>query len=125
MARHYHIDIAVFAADADRKWADNLLSHFDVPGVESAKQGVARRITGRGIHHIALIWRLSAAGLSLSLAVQASQELLGAPTAEFELTADVMLRLDRSAFLTEIDARIDEGVESIVPKARGRPPASR
>jgi hypothetical protein len=126
MARHYHVDIAVFAADADRKWVDNLLSHFDVPGVESARQGVARRISAHGIHHIALTWRLaSAGGLSLASALAASRELLQAPNAAVQLAPALTLELNRADFLAEIDSRIGEGVESIVPKRRGRPPAGK
>src|SRR5438874_2007471 len=54
MARYYHLDIAAVAAQADHKWVDNLLSRFDIPGVGSAHQGVARRISTTGVYHIAL-----------------------------------------------------------------------
>ena len=59
MARAYHIDVASHASDADRKWLDNLLSHFDVPGVEGGRQGVARRLRRPGSYRGAIIRRLT------------------------------------------------------------------
>lgn len=126
MARHYHVDIAVFAADADRKWVDNLLSHFDVPGVDSAKQGVARRISGHGVHHIALVWELSqSGGMSVETALTFAKHLLTTDGLHVPIAPHVELRIDRHGFQRMVDARIADGVESIVPKRRGRPPADR
>jgi hypothetical protein len=124
MARHYHIDIAVFAANSDRKWVDNLLSHFDVPGVDSAKQGVARRFSQPGVYHVALTRRLWLdAGMSVEAALAAARRLLSDPSGRLLLAPSLELTLDRDAFRTEIDARISEAVESIVPRRRGRPPS--
>lgn len=125
MARFYHVDIAVFAAESDRKWVDNLLSHFDVPGVESAKQGVARRVSADGVYHIVLIRRLSlAVGLSLERAVALAQRLLRADASPVSLGHALELRIDRQAFHREVDDRIALAVEAVVPRRRGRPPAS-
>lgn len=122
MARHYHVDIAVFAADTDRKWVDNLLSHFDVPGVESAKQGVARRVSADGIYHIALVRRLAdSAGLPIPAALGLAIRLLAAPDGVVAPAPHLEMRLDRRAFMSEIDSRIADGVEFIVPRRRGRP----
>src|SRR6185437_11111254 len=79
MARIYHIDVAAFAANADRKWVDNLVSHFDVDGVECARRGIARRISTDGLYRIALIRRLNAeVGISMSQAVHLADRLLAA-----------------------------------------------
>jgi hypothetical protein len=124
MARHYHIDIAVFAAESDRKWVDNLLSHFDVPGVDSAKQGVARRFSQAGIYHVALTRRLwRDAGMSVEAALSAARRLLSEPSGRFLLAPAIELTIDREAFRAEIDSRVADAVESIVPRRRGRPPA--
>ena len=124
MARHYHVDIAVFAADSDRKWVDNLLSHFNVPGVDSAKQGVARRISAHGIYHVALTRVLSRdAGMSVDAALAFAQRLLTTDANHAELAPGLELRIDRHAFQRDVDARITDAVESIVPRRRGRPPA--
>jgi len=124
MARHYHIDIAVFAADSDRKWVDNLLSHFDVPGVDSAKQGVPRRVSAHGIYHVALVRVLSRdGGMSVDVALAFAQRLLTTDANHAELSPWLELRIDRHEFQRETDARIADAVESIVPRRRGRPPS--
>ena len=123
MARHYHVDIAVFAAVTDRKWVDNLLSHFDVPGVESAKQGVARRVSTHGVYHIVLTRVLSQAGTSIETAVSLARRLLTTDANHVALGPGLALTLDRTSFQREVDARIADAVESIVPRRRGRPPA--
>src|SRR4051812_39255156 len=103
MARHYHVDIAVVAASADRKWVDNLLSHFDVPGVDVARQGVARRISTHGMYHIALVWRLShEAGMSVQMALELAGRLLTTDANHIVLAPALELRLDRHAFQREI-----------------------
>ena len=123
MARHYQIDIAVFAAESDRKWVDNLLSHFDVPGVEAAKQGVARQLSSAGVYHVALTRRLWLdAGMSVEAALAAARRLLSDPSGRLLLSPSLELRLDRDEFRSRIDVRISEAVESIVPRRRGRPP---
>lgn len=125
MAREYHVDIARFAANADPKWVDNLLSHFDVPGVDGARQGLARRITHVGIQHIALIRALTRdVGLSTASAVSLSVRLLTPESTSVTITPGVEIRFDRIAFERTVDAAIGEAVESIAPARRGRPPKS-
>ena len=124
MARHYHVDIAAFAADADRKWVDNLLSHFDVPGVDAARQGVTRRISTHGIYHIALARIIAErASASAGVAVDLAARLLTTDASHVALGAGVSMTIDRHAFQRHVDARIAEAVESIVPARRGRPPS--
>lgn len=123
MARYYHVDIAVVAANADRKWIDNLLSHSPLFGVLAAKQGVARRISVHGIYHIALVRVLSRdGGMSVDAAVDAAHRLLATDANHIEIAHGLTLRIDRHAFQREIDARIADAVESVVPRRRGRPP---
>lgn len=123
MARFYHVDIAQFAADADAKWIDNLLSHFDVPGVEARRQGVARRISEDGIFHIVLVRRLTRElAVPNERAVAIATRLLSAAGESDYLVGGLSLRLDRGYFEREVAARIAIAVESIVPARRGRPP---
>lgn len=123
--RHYHVDVARFAAKADHKWVDNLLSHFDVPGVERARQGLSRRISADGIYHIALIRILNRdAGLSTSAAVSLAERLLSSAGHRVELAEGLDLELDVERLRRQVDAAITEGVESLAPARRGRPPRS-
>jgi hypothetical protein len=125
MARSYHVEIARFAADADQKWVDNLLSRFDVPGVDSSKQGLSRRISDIGIYHIALIRELTAQlDVSTTRAVSLAGQLLTVPDAVV-VAEDLELVFDRTSFERRVGARVAEAVESIAPARRGRPPKRR
>ena len=108
---------------AERKWIDNLLSHFDIPGVERTQRGSPRRITPRGIYHIALARQINLElNTTLRTAVALAESLMRADGAEFPVFQELALRFDRRAFEIAIDARIADAVESIVPARRGRPP---
>jgi hypothetical protein len=122
MARSYHVEIAQHAADAGKKWLDNLLSHFEVPGVERAKQGIPRRISRRGIHHIALIHRLNRElGLSVSAAIPIATRLLASHTGRERVGTWLELQVDVAAMGHTVDRLIDEATEISVPAPRGRP----
>ena len=122
MARTYHVDIARFASASDAKWIDNLLSAHTISGVESARRGVARKISVHGIYEIALIHRLNRdLGVSVDTAVSLAHRLLSGNTTHVSLPGHLELRFDRHAFQREIDRKIGDAVESIVPAQRGRP----
>jgi len=105
---------------------DNLLSHFDMPGVFGGRQGVPRRISAEGIYHIALVRRLHRElGLGVSDAVSLATSLLSTSVGQFSLGDQLTLHFDFAGFRRSIDAAIVEGVESVVPARRGRPPVSR
>jgi hypothetical protein len=125
MSRFYHVEIARHAAGADPKWVDNLLSHFSVPGVENAKQGVARRITLSGVYHVALICRLNRGlGVPVASAVLLATRLLASDTTRTVVVPGLELHVDRPALEREVDRRVSEAVESSIPPRRGRPPHS-
>lgn len=122
MSRYYHVDIARYASDADAKWTDNLLSKYDIPGVDRARQGVSRRVSVHGICHVALIRRLTTElRMPTDVAVAIAGQLLTTDARHVPLGDALELRLDRQAFAREIEARIAEAVESVVPARRGRP----
>lgn len=124
MPASYHIDIAGYAANADRKWVDNLLSHFEVTGVEQGRRGSARRVTQVGLYHIALVRVIARElGAPLKTSVMLATTLMQAESPELTLIGTLALRFDRGRFQREVDARVAEAVEAIVPARRGRPPA--
>jgi hypothetical protein len=125
MARSYHVDIVRHAADVDGKWLDNLLSRYSLPGVARGTQGVSRRLSADAIYHIALVARLTESlGVGVGDAVDLATRLLAAPDSGLPLTAVVHLRLQSDIFKSGIDSRIADGVESLSPPRRGRPPVS-
>jgi hypothetical protein len=122
VARSYHVGIAAVVAAVDAKWIDNLLSRFDIPGVDHARQGVTRRISVGGLREIVLIRRLTESiGVPLPRAVTLAHQILSSPNGavevdELALTVDLQL-LDRT-----IEAALSDAVETIAPARRGRPP---
>ena len=124
MARLYHIDIAIHAANCDRKWADNLLSRFAIPGVENARQGIARRLSVDGICQVALVRELTQRlAIPAHVAVDLAITLLGSG-GRASLAGGLTLEIDEPEFRRAVEARIAEAVESIVPARRGRPPGT-
>jgi hypothetical protein len=122
MARLYHVDIARHAAAADHKWVDNLLSHYELPGVEGGRRGSPRRISVDGIRHIALVRLLThELDLSVKSAVRLAARLLVANSAPVGFEGGLELRLDLESFLSIVQALIADGVESVTPARRGRP----
>ena len=123
MSRSYHIDVVEHAADAERRWVDNLLARFELPGVESVGQGATRQISNVGVYHVALVSRLvRAMGIALEPASSLAIRLLSAgPGEPIALLGELRLDFDRSSFIASVDARIAEAVETVVPRRRGRP----
>jgi len=122
MSRYYHIEIARYAADVDLKWVDNLLSHHRVPGVQSGRQGVARKISLDGIYHIAVVCRLNRRlGVPASTAVVIASRLLASHSDRASVAVALELHIDRRALEQEIDRRVTEAVEASAPPRRGRP----
>jgi hypothetical protein len=125
MARSYHVDIAAFAAGVDRKWIDNLLSHFNVPGVESQKRGVARRLSLEAIRTVVLVRALAAeTGLSVDRALATATALLDRADARASASPWISLQIDRAAFDADVERRLAAAVEAVVPRKRGRPASS-
>ena len=121
--RSYHVDIAEYVTVAERKWIDNILSHFDIPGVVSSRRGSPRRITPTGIYHIALARQITRElNTTLSAAVALAQRLLQSDAGELPVCRGLSLRFDPREFQAAIDLRIAEAVEAVVPARRGRPP---
>jgi hypothetical protein len=125
MTRDYHIDIARHAANTDPKWVDNLLSHFDIPGVAAGGQGVSRRVSVDGVYHVALIRSLTLdIGVTTGTAVSMAARLLAAGGEQRVAMAPWLeLQFDRQAFKHAVDAAVTDAVESVTPARRGRPPA--
>ncbi len=124
MPASYHVDIAGYAAQVDRKWVDNVLSHFQLPGVEQGRRGSARRVTQAGVYHIALVRMIAQElGVPLKTSVALATALMRNDAPEVHIAGSLTLRFDRERFQHRVDERVAEAVEAIVPARRGRPPA--
>jgi len=117
----YHLGVASLVAATDEKWVDNLLSRFEIPGVEHSAQGSSRRLSVRAIHHIALVRRLVEARFPTPVAVELAQQLLAASGDQVPVFDGLQLNFDRARFLAEVDRLLAHAVESHIPPRRGRP----
>ena len=121
----YHIDIACFVADVERKWIDNFLSRVEVAGAESPGHGVVRRLTIGAVRQIALTRRLAQdLGLTLERAASLATALLN-NGGEVRGPSGLTVRLDLAAFEADVDRRVADGVEAVVLARRGRPAGPR
>jgi len=123
MARTYHTDVIAFAAGADAKWIDNLLSRFAIAGVVGGKQGVSRTASVDGVYRVALIRLLThEAGIPVALAVATAPRLLASDGAATTFGSEFLqLAFDAPGFRDFIDRRLSEATESLAPARRGRP----
>ena len=120
----YHLDIACFVADVERKWIDNFLGRVNVAGAESSGHGVVRRLTIGAVRHIVLTRRLvQDFGLTIERAAFLAGQLIESG-GEVRGPSGIMLRLDISAFEADVDRRLADGVEAVVLARRGRPPGA-
>lgn len=121
--RSYTIAVASFAIDAPHRWTDNLLSHFEIPGVVSSRRGVARKLTHAAIVRLAIIRQLHARlGIGTGDAIRVTDELLcSEPVGDFE-SGHLKLSVNRAEVERAVNARLVEALESHPIRRRGRPP---
>jgi hypothetical protein len=123
MARHYDVAAAQFALGVESKWLDNLLSHYAIPGVIGGRQGVARRITGDGLMHIALVVILARGHrLRLPEAVALAGQLVASPEGRVDLSDELRMTVDLERLRRSLGDRLVESMEFAAPRRRGRPP---
>jgi hypothetical protein len=120
--RLYDVAIAALAIGAPQKWVDNLLSHHDVPGVVTARRGVARRIPHSALMQLALARDLHVEiGLSVRDALRLAAELLVADSHTVHEGGHVRVTFDRTGLERVLDARLRDALESAPTPRRGRP----
>jgi hypothetical protein len=142
MARVYDIAVAALAIGVDRKWLDNLTSQHSIPGTEHVARGVSRRLSLRALVTAAIVRDLNQSlGVPVARAVAVSIELLdhaegrvvdgdgsggppvGSPGAVGGRVSDsIELRVDIGRIERDIEARLLDAMERVVPRRRGRPP---
>jgi hypothetical protein len=119
----YHIDIACFVADVERKWIDNLFSRVDIAGAESPGHGVVRRLSLGAIRQITLTRQLvQEMGLSIERAALLAGALI-ANHGNVRTPSGFAISIDLGTFDDRVERRLSDAVEAVVLARRGRPPA--
>jgi hypothetical protein len=121
--RGYDVGAAALAIDAPRKWVDNLLTTFDLPGVASVRQGVSRRISYPALIRLALIRELvGELRMGAGDAVDFAAKLLDSGHETVLDVGQIRLIVDLPAISRRLDERLSATLESAPRPRRGRPP---
>ncbi len=143
MARVYDIAVAALAIGVERKWLDNLTAQHSVPGTEHVARGVARRLSRRALLTAAIVRDLNRAlGVPVGRGVEVAISVLGGepspdgasgaqagagavvstPRVVLPIADSLALAVDVERLEREIERRLLEAMETVVPRRRGRPP---
>lgn len=146
MARVYDIAVAALAIGVERKWLDNLTAQYSIPGTEHVARGVARRLSMRTLLTAAIVRDLNRGlGVPVGRGVEVASSILGASSspepggaapsgpeeslaaphaghAVLPIAESLTLAVDLGRLEREIERRLLEAMETVVPRRRGRPP---
>jgi hypothetical protein len=119
--RLYDIAVASFALRVERRWLDNLLSQHDVTGVSRSVQGLARQIPLRSLAIIAIVRDLQRhLGLGVARGLVVATRLVG-PAHGHARVGVALLMADVDDIEQELERRLVDAMETVVPRRRGRP----
>ena len=119
----YDLSAVAHATDFDAKQLDNLLSRNALPGVEKKRRGVARRLTPDVAVAIRLAKELSEAlGVPPGSLLAVASRIQRDGRDEIEMGSFATLRVDLSLLRACTLARLDNAVEVVGRRRRGRPP---
>lgn len=126
MARVYDVAVSALALDVDPKWLDNLLSQHEVPGVARSVRGLARRIPLSALVIIAIARDLQRElGVGIARGVPAASRLAASGDTGGRATLSVghslALRADLARVRHDLEDRLVDAMEVVVPRRRGRP----
>lgn len=124
--RSYSVAIASLVIDATSKWTDNLLTQHAIPGISSARRGIARRISHSALIRIALIRQLHIhLGVSVGNGVRIATRLLDSSTHPVFRSGHLSLSVDLMVLAQQVDDSLASVLESAPTPRRGRPPGKR
>jgi len=115
---------AAFALGITKKDLDNILSRYPIRGYERGRQGVARRLSLASIEQVALAIDLTrdysipvpTALLLAEESLSSREGVVSSPGGHLAIHAD----LDR--IRRDLQAKLAEAIEHVIPPRRGRPP---
>lgn len=118
----YNTSTTAAAIGVSAKWVDNLLSHNKIDGVQSERQGVARRLAFPAVAAIALAHEIFvSSNVPVTTALRIATELLDSPTSSARLSPSAVITFDAGAFRAALLERLAQAVEAAPRPTRGRP----
>ncbi len=123
--RSYHVAAASVALSCQPKWLDNVLSKYDIPGVERSRQGVSRRLSFDALVLLATVRLLGERfGIPISRALELASEVAANADGWCADAGICGIRVDVARIREDLTARV-RAAELSAPTRRGRPPARR
>ena len=123
MSRGYSVRTAALTLGVSPKWVDNILSHHDIPGVVSARQGVERAISDLGMRVLELVRIASSElGIPVPRSVEIAVAVATSDSARFVSSSGVELRFSIDAIDRRLRERLMDAIEATPQVRRGRPP---
>ena len=113
------------AAELTDKQLSNLLGRINLRVDQPGRQGRSRRVDVDTAQVIDLVALLSRLGVAATESLALVRRLRDAPASELELGPGLTLRYDRDVHRGDLDTRLRDAVERVVPRRRGRPPLHR
>lgn len=125
----FSVRVAALALDAPVKWIDNVLSHYELPGVSRTTHGVARQLDDDALLALALCKMLAAdLGVPLARAAALAREILssrGSQSVRVTVAPGIVLDLALEEIERRVRARAADASEAVAHVRRGRPPRLR
>ena len=123
--RAYTVATTAVTLNVPTKWVDNVLSHYDVPGVSRSRQGVSRKLSYPAILRLELALRIARTLTStLPRSLELATSLLASRESLLILGNGLRLTVDLNQIESELAGRLDHAVEVTPLPRRGRPRAS-
>jgi hypothetical protein len=122
--RAYTVATTAVTLGVSRKWVDNVLSHYRVPGVLQQKQGIARRVTPAGLLALEIGLSLGRAfAIPIAQALEIANQLIETKGGVIQLPSTPFIRVvaDIEGIMGELNTRLERAIEMTPNPRRGRP----
>lgn len=120
----YDVAATADALGIDEKQLDNIISRNDIPGIDRARRGTARRIAADAVVTLRIALELvRVLKLPTAVALTLAQQVQRCGGDTIRLGEYVSITVDLAMLRASTSGRLDAAVESIGRRPRGRPPA--
>ena len=116
-------DAAAVALGVDRKTVDNVLAREASRFVGQGRRGKSRRISMDSLELIAVALILNRdLGVSIARGLQLAVEIVASPEGRVNIGSLGSLTFDLPHLRAPLGLAVDDAIEGVAPKTRGRPP---
>lgn len=122
--RAYTVATSAVVLGVTRKWVDNVLSHYRVPGVLQERQGIVRKVTPAALLRLELCVSLvRSLNVPILQGLEVAEAIIKADGGEIGLAGAPALGItaDLQALASDLQRRIDAAIEMSPTPKRGRP----